>query len=80
MPFAIIQECTVTHRQHYVSSDAITSVTGGCPARMTFSRQDAAEFAARTLRDQNAANVERTKRQRKYRVHPCTYTVVAVVP
>jgi hypothetical protein len=75
--FAIIQECSVTHMLHYVQPGALTGVAGGGPGiRMMYANHADAERAAEKLRVENATRVEQTKRQRKFKTHPCTYEIV----
>jgi hypothetical protein len=75
--FAILQECTVTNALHYVQPGALTGVAGGGPGiRMMYGNRADAEAAAEKLRVENATMVERSKRWRKLKTHPCTYEIV----
>jgi hypothetical protein len=77
MPFAILQECTVTGRKHYVYGDMMTGTTGGAPGRMQYMTRDAAVDAAGSFARLNKVQIEATRRRRD-KGHPCKYTVEEV--
>jgi hypothetical protein len=77
MPYAILQECTVTGRKHYVCGDMMTGTVGGVPDRMQYMTRDAAVDAAGGFARLNKVQIESTRRRRD-KVHPCKYTVEEV--
>jgi hypothetical protein len=78
MTFAIVQECTITGRKNYVFGNYIAGMAGRCPKDLTTSERARAEGEVAVLQEMNRRDVERTKRLRNGRVHPCTYTIVEV--
>ena len=81
--FAILQECTKTGRQDWVSiagpnSTIMTAVSGG-PSE-TYADRATAERDAETFRERNARAVERDRWRPKYKSEPATYTVTEITP
>ena len=79
--FAILQE--QAGRQHWIRIDGafrrFIAVLGGPPPEdLQYSDHNVAERDADVLLALNARAVERTKRRRKYKEEPATYTVVPV--
>lgn len=81
MPFAILQE--QAGRQHWVringpGSETFTTAILAPPKDLQYSDRDTAERDAEIFQERNAREVEATKRRRKYKEEPATYTVVSV--
>jgi len=74
--FAILQENTVSGALHYVQPGGFTGASSAPGDTMSYFDRSVAERDAETLRATNARDVERTKRKRKFKTHPCTYTVI----
>jgi hypothetical protein len=68
----------------YVRIDGNSSMMGGVSffpnERDRFDSREAAEANVELLMADNARRVEHTKRQRKYKVHPATYSVIECTP
>jgi hypothetical protein len=81
MAFAILQE--QAGRRHWVringpGSETFTTAIRPPPKDLQYPNRDIAERDAEVFRERNARDVEATKRSRKYRTEPATYTVVSV--
>ncbi len=80
--FGILQECTVSGLKHWVQPGGMMAAGGktngglGDPSSMGYVDRAAAEAGMEKLRARNASDVERSKRQRKFKTHPATYRIV----
>jgi hypothetical protein len=79
--FAILQE--QAGRRHWVritgpGAHSFTTAILGPPEWLQYTDRDTAERDAELFRTQNAQKVESTKRRRKHKTEPATYTVVLV--
>ena len=86
MAFAILQE--QAGRRHWVrtdvsergfTSDHTTTALLPAPVTLQYGDRDSAERDAEIFRQRNAHAVEITKRRRKYKEEPATYSVVPVM-
>jgi hypothetical protein len=86
MAFAILQE--QAGRRHWVrtevseggfTSNCMTTALLPAPVTLQYGDRDSAERDAEIFRERNARAVEATKRKRKYKEEPATYSVVPVV-
>ena len=59
---------------------SFTSAVLGPPEDLQYPDRATAERDAETFRAQNARAVERTKRKRKHKIDPATYSVLPVEP
>ena len=86
MVFAILQE--QAGRRHWVrtevseggfASNYTTTALLPAPVDLQYGDRDSAERDAEIFRQRNASAVEATKRRRKYKEEPATYSVVPVM-
>ena len=81
MAFAILQE--QEGRRHWVrkngsNSEMFTTAILPPSAGLAYAEREAAERDAEVFRQQNARDVEATKRKRKWKTAPATYSVVPI--
>ncbi len=79
--FVILQEQEGLRHWVKIASSSSTSLMAAWtapPTEMQYAERDIAEHDADTFRARNAREVEATKRRRKYKTEPASYTVVTV--
>jgi hypothetical protein len=82
--FAILKECTVTGRKHWVhtvttKSESFTTANGNPPPdEMAYPDKGSADMWADHFRADNARRAEATKRKKNFRTEPARFTVVEV--
>lgn len=84
MGYAILKECSTgylywEHLDHD-GSVGFTTASWAPSDRMTYSDRAVANRAMQVLEARHAKMVEATKRRRKFKTHPATYTVIEITP
>jgi hypothetical protein len=80
MKFGILQKCTVTGCEHWVQPGAFMAASSGFgPGSLAYDSFADAERDVEKLKAENERDVQQTKRSRKFKKHPATYTVCTVV-
>jgi len=83
MAFAILQEQEGLRHWVFIRGPGHRSLTSARlppPTDLQYAERETAERDAEIYRQENARDVEATKRRPKYKTEPATYTVVSVDP